>query len=159
MVRPWVLTVVFGTNTLVRCSYGIALPAPPSRTSRLGLLVRGRLRHRGLCKEPLAPISVDFLVAKSKGPAGADQQQGQTSRSPVSRLSKARSGWPARWPKSQGSRLGSWTGKPCFSRAFYFRPFNEKAPSALSTVRCLLIKYRIERNLAALHVFIFVGEK
>jgi hypothetical protein len=57
------------------------------------------------------------------------------------------------------TRVGSWTGKPCFSPAFYFRPFNEKAPSALSTVRCLLIKYRIERNLAALQVFIFVGEK
>ena len=49
--------------------------------------------------------------------------------------------------------------KALFQPGFLFSPFNEKTPSARSTVRCLLIKYRIERNLAALHVFIFVGEK
>jgi hypothetical protein len=49
--------------------------------------------------------------------------------------------------------------KALFQPGFLFSPFNEKALSTLSAVRCLLIKYRIERNLAAPHVFIFVGEK
>ena len=37
--------------------------------------------------------------------------------------------------------------KALFQRAFYYRPFHEKAPSALSTVRCLLVKYRMKGTL------------